>query len=96
LTETRKKEEKRLLSIESALLARETTAGEKEKGISTREDTLNRSIEQFLGFIEEHEKTAQNMLSREEKMAEYAQILSDRTSTLFAILENMSTISKTM
>jgi hypothetical protein len=29
-------------------------------------------------------------------MAEYAQILSDRTSTLFAILENMSTISKTM
>ena len=96
LSETRKKEENRLLSIESALLARETTAGEKEKGISTREEALNLSIGQFLGFIEEHEKTAQNMLSREAKMEEYAQILSDRTSTLFAILENMSTISKTM
>lgn len=96
LSETRKKEEKRLLSIESALLARETSVGEKEKGINTREEALNLSIGQFLGFIEEHEKTAQNILSREEKMEEYAQILSNRTSTLFAILENLSTISSTM
>ena len=96
LSETRKKEEKRLLSIESALLARETSIVEKEKGINTREEALNLSIGQFLGFIEEHEKTAQNILSREEKMEEYAQILSNRTSTLFAILENLSTISSTM
>lgn len=96
LKEIRDAEEKRTLSIKNALDTRETTATEREKSVEIRENVLDSSIEQFLGFVDAQEKTLKNMVSREEELEEFAKSLHFQHRIFVAILDKISTISQSI
>lgn len=66
---------KGLQSIEDALTRRSADALEKEKGIDTLQNTLDSSMSQFIGILEEYEKNNKIQLTRDEKLTIYVKNL---------------------